>query len=73
MTMKNDYCNLAQEDIGRLPERFKGFLLSPFQHNLKDGYVLVPEDSFKEMIAVIAEYAGKEASASRGTEDPARV
>lgn len=62
--MKNDYCSLTQEEIALLPDRFKGFLLSPFQHNLKGGYVLVPEDSFKDMIAVIAEYAGKEALAT---------
>lgn len=55
--MKNDYCSLSQEEINALPERFKGFLLSPFQHNLQRGYVQVPEDSFKEMIDLIAEYA----------------
>lgn len=55
--MKNDYCILPQEEIHRLPGRFKGFLLSPFQHNLKNGYVFVPEGAFKEMTAIIAEYA----------------
>jgi len=58
--MKNDYCALTMEQIKSVPERFKGFLLSPFQFNLRNGYVLVPEDSFKEMIDIIAEYAVKE-------------
>jgi hypothetical protein len=68
--MKNDYCKLTQEDIVALPDRFKGFLLSPFQHNLRNGCVLVPEDAFEEMIAIIAEYAVKEASAPPGAKAP---
>jgi hypothetical protein len=55
--MKNDYCDLSQQQIRALPERFQGFLLSPFQFNLRDGVVAVPEDTFKEMIDIIAEYA----------------
>lgn len=55
--MKNKYCDLPQAEIHKLPERFKGFLLSGFQYNLKDGFILVPEDTFKEMIDIIAEYA----------------
>ena len=55
--MKNNYCALSQEEIHRLPERFKGYLLSPFQFNLFFGLVHVPEEKFREMIALIAEYA----------------
>lgn len=56
--MKNDYCELTQEQIHALPDRFKGFLLAPFQFNLQsNGYVSVPERTFREMIAVISEFA----------------
>lgn len=55
--MKNEYCTLSQEQINRLPDRFKGYLLSPFQFNLHYEHVHVPEDTFREMIALIAEYA----------------
>jgi hypothetical protein len=55
--MKNDYCKLPEKQIHALPERFKGFLLSGFQHNLRNGFVMVPEDTFQEMIEIIAEYA----------------
>jgi hypothetical protein len=55
--MKNDYCDLTHKQIRALPERFQGFLLSPFQWNLRNGMVAVPEDTFKEMIDIIAEYA----------------
>lgn len=62
--MKNDFCDLPQEAINDLPERFKGFLLSPFQFNRSDGFVQVPEDTFKEMVAIIAEYAQKDRAAT---------
>lgn len=58
--MKNDYCNLSYDEIKSVPQRFKGFFLSPFQYNLRNGMVLVPDDTFKEMIALIAELAIKE-------------
>jgi hypothetical protein len=55
--LKNNYCDLSHQQIRALPERFQGLLLSPFQFNLRDGMVAVPEDAFKEMIDLIAEYA----------------
>ncbi len=55
--MKNDYCDLSYKEIEALPERFRGFLFSPFQHNLRNGFILVPEDAFKEMIDIIVECA----------------
>jgi len=55
--MKNDYCDLPHKQIRTLPERFQGFLLSPFQFNVRKGMVAVPEDTFKEMIDIITEYA----------------
>jgi hypothetical protein len=55
--MKNSYCELSNKQILALPERFRGFLLSPFQFNLRNGMVTVPEDTFQDMIDVIAEYA----------------
>jgi CTP-dependent riboflavin kinase len=55
--MKNNFCDLPQEEINKLPNRFKGFLLSPFHLNKHNGYVMVPDDCFKEMIDIIAEYA----------------
>jgi hypothetical protein len=68
--MKNDFCDLPQEAIHELPERFKGFLLSPFQHNVKNGFVLVPADAFKEMIDIIAEYAQQRPQPGISTQDP---
>jgi hypothetical protein len=59
--MKNDFCSLTQEEIRKLPERFQGFLLSPFQCNQTDsGYVFVPGATFKEMIDIITEYAAQQ-------------
>lgn len=55
--MKNNYCDLTREQIEAVPERFKGFFESPFQYNLRNEFVAVPEDTFREMIAIIAEYA----------------
>lgn len=55
--MKNAYCDLPHSQIRALPERFQGLLLSPFQFNLRNGMVAVPEDAFKEMIGLITEYA----------------
>jgi hypothetical protein len=67
--MKNDYCKLSQDQIRSLPSRFKGFLLSPFQFNLRGGMVSVPEDTFQEMIDIIAEYAVQDsAQAGEGSE-----
>jgi len=60
--MKNNYCRLSQEDIRKLPERFHGFFLSPFQHNLRNGFIQVPEDSFQEMIDLLTQAACKEAN-----------
>jgi hypothetical protein len=60
--MKNNYCRLSQEDIKKLPERFQGFFLSPFQYNLRNEFILVPEDSFQEMIDLLTDAACKEAN-----------
>lgn len=62
--MKNEFCDLSREQIATLPERFQGFFLSPFHLNRRNGYVLVPEDAFKEMIDLLAEYAQQEAAAN---------
>lgn len=63
--IKNKYCDLTKEQIDELPERFQGFCLSPFQYNYKDGFILVPEDCFKEMIDMIMELGIKEKSSSK--------
>jgi len=63
----NDYCKLSNAEIRALPERFLGFLLSPFQFNLRNGMVAVPEDTFSEMIDIIAEYAALVAANTQGT------
>ena len=57
--MKNDFCDLTQAEIRALdvPDTVLGFLLSPFQFNKQNGYVVVPEESFKEMIDLITEHA----------------
>ncbi len=54
--MKNNYCDLSEKEILKLPEDVHGLLLSPFHFNLKDGYILVPEDTFKNMIDAIVKY-----------------
>ena len=55
--MKNDYCDLAREEIERLPEQVRGILMSPFQFTVEGGYVRVPEDTFKHMIELITNFA----------------
>lgn len=57
--MKNNFCDLPQSEIYALQisDDMKGFLLSPFHFCKQDGYVSVPEDSFKEMIDFITELA----------------
>jgi hypothetical protein len=58
--MKNDFCSLDEDVIYRLPRRYIGFLASPFQFNVRDGFVMVPADTFKELIGIIVETAIKE-------------
>ena len=60
--MKNDFCDLNEAVINRLPRRYIGFLASPFQFNVQGGFVLVPTDTFKEMVDIIAETALKESA-----------
>lgn len=55
--MKNDYCDLTEDEIKDLNYEYSGFLLSPFQFNLKGEFILVPEVAFKEMINEITKYA----------------
>ena len=57
--MKNDFCDLPQEAIQklRIPDALAGLLLSPFQHNRKGDYIMVPVDTFKEMTDVITLHA----------------
>jgi hypothetical protein len=55
--MKNSYCDLSEKEIKNLPEKYQPFLFSPFQFNLKNGFILVPEDTFKNMIDLITEIA----------------
>lgn len=57
--MKNDFCDLPRSQIMELkiPDEMIGFLLSPFQFSKQNGLVLVPEESFKEMIDFITQYA----------------
>lgn len=58
--MKNNYCLLSEGEITKLeiPDSLRGLLLSPFQFNLQDnGYVMVPEEAFKEMTEAITAYA----------------
>ena len=51
---------MDEDEIKLLPNRFQGFLLSPFQYNVHGEYVRVPEDTFREMIALIEELAMRE-------------
>lgn len=57
--MKNDFCDLPQQAIQALkvPDTVKGLLLSPFQWNEKNGYIMVPVDSFKDMTDAVTAHA----------------
>jgi hypothetical protein len=55
--VKNNYCDLPEAEIRQLPERYRGFMLSPLHLNLRDGYVWVPEDTFKDMVDIVVEAA----------------
>lgn len=67
--MKNNYCRLTEDEVEELniPNDFKGFFLSPFQFNLENGFVKVPEDCFIEMIEELVHYA-KTKEPSKGKE-----
>lgn len=58
--VKNEFCDLSYEEIAKVPERFKGFFLSPFHFNERNGYVAVPTETFKEMIDLLIEFAAQE-------------
>lgn len=57
--MKNDYCSLPQQAIQdlKVSDDVKGVLLSPFQWNERNGYIMVPLDTFKDMTDAITAYA----------------
>jgi enamine deaminase RidA (YjgF/YER057c/UK114 family) len=65
--VKNDFCKLPEETIQQLPDRYRGLLLSRFvqQH----GFVLVPADTFGEMVDIITESAQEHALAIAGQEE----
>jgi beta-lactamase regulating signal transducer with metallopeptidase domain len=60
--MKNDFCDLDEELLHRMnrqnemPKLARGLLTSPFQFNERDGYVLVPTDTFKQFTDCVADY-----------------
>jgi hypothetical protein len=57
--MKNDFCELSHQEIRvlKVTDNVSGFLLSPFQFNEQNGYILVPKEAFKEAIDIITAYA----------------
>lgn len=57
--MKNDFCELSRKEIDALhiPINVQGFLLSPFQFNVRDGFVLVPTEAFEDLISLITQHA----------------
>lgn len=57
--MKNDFCDLPQQAIQALkvPDTVKGLLLSPFQWNEQNGYIMVPTDAFKDMTDAVTAHA----------------
>lgn len=57
--MKNDFCDLSNKEIRALKVtvNVSGLLLSPFQFNEQNGYILVPKETFKEMTDIITAYA----------------
>ena len=50
--MKNDFCDLPEQEIRNLPEKYQGYLLSYFARD--EHFVSVPKETFKEMIDIIA-------------------
>jgi len=57
--MKNNFCDLNEEEINKTNEKFHPFFMSPYHFNLRNGVVTVPEDSFKRMIYLLTEYSKK--------------
>lgn len=68
--MKNDFCTLPQQEIQALKvsDTVKGLLLSPFQWNEQNGYILVPLDSFKDMTDAITAHAQALDAQARATD-----
>ena len=56
--MKNAYCKLSEDEIRQLniPNNLKGLLWAPFEWNLKNGYIMVPEDAFQDFVDITTEY-----------------
>jgi len=52
----NPFCDLDEAAVLATPQKFHGLLLSNFVAE-KNGFVLVPADTFKDMIDIIAEAA----------------
>ena len=57
--MKNDFCDLPQDEIHKLkiPMEMRGLLLSPFQFNDDGKWVSVPRETFKQFVDVVAAHA----------------
>lgn len=55
--MKNAFCDLSEDEIAQVPNRYKGFLLTPFQFAQRFGFVMVSPDNFKALIDIVAEAA----------------
>lgn len=56
--MKNTFCKLDEEELQKLdiPEMAEGLLTSPFQNNIKNGWVMVPIETFQQFTDVVTEY-----------------
>lgn len=56
--MKNDFCDLDETQLRdmEIPPLATGLLTSPFQHNVRDGWVCVPADTFKQFTDCVADY-----------------
>jgi len=56
--MKNDFCNLNEKQLSELeiPPLAVGLLTSPFQYNERNGWIMVPADTFKKFTDCVTEY-----------------
>lgn len=56
--MKNAYCELDESQLRELeiPPLAEGLLTSPFQYNCRDGWIRLPEDTFKKFVDVVTAY-----------------
>ncbi len=56
--MKNDFCDLDHDKLFSMfiPPLAVGLLTSPFQFNERNGWIMVPTETFKQFTDVVTAY-----------------